>query len=82
MDALRRCRSRVRPDDPRAARTSAANNEQIRALPDTYPNVTVIDWDAEVANCVGNCLASIDNTHLSADGVTFYVSLIRRDVGI
>jgi peptidoglycan/LPS O-acetylase OafA/YrhL len=61
---------------------SEANNEQIRALPATYPNVTVIDWDAEVPNCVGNCLASIDNTHLSADGVTFYIGLIRRLVGI
>jgi hypothetical protein len=59
-----------------------ANNQQIRALGDTYPNVTVIDWDAEVANCVGNCLARIDNTHLSADGVTFYVDMIRQAVGM
>ncbi|MDQ3543625.1 MAG: hypothetical protein M3431_07175, partial [Actinomycetota bacterium] len=61
---------------------AAANNEQIRALPATYPNVTVLDWDAEVANCVGNCLAAIDQTHLSADGVTFYVERIATALGI
>ncbi len=61
---------------------AAANNEQIRALPATYPNVTVLDWDAEVATCVGNCLAAIDQTHLSADGVTFYVERIATVLGI
>ena len=59
-----------------------ANNEQIRALPATYPNVTVFDWDAEVANCVGNCLAAIDQIHLSEDGVPFYVNAIATALGI
>ena len=59
-----------------------ANNEQIRALPATYPNVTVLDWDADTANCVGNCLAAIDQTHLSEDGVPFYVNAIATALGI
>jgi peptidoglycan/LPS O-acetylase OafA/YrhL len=61
---------------------AAGNNEQIRALDERYDNVTVIDWDVLVNDCVGECLADIDQMHLSGDGVTMYVELIADAVGL
>jgi peptidoglycan/LPS O-acetylase OafA/YrhL len=60
-----------------------ANNAQIRALPTSYPNVQVIDWDREITeNCTGDeCLAA-DNIHPGADGAALYVSLVRGALGI
>ncbi len=51
------------------------NNEMLRALPATYPNVTVVDWELESAACPGNCFYD-DGIHLPPDGRTFFTQLI------
>jgi hypothetical protein len=53
----------------------AANNEQLRALPATYPNVRVFDWEAAAPTCPGDCLYS-DGIHLPPDGREFYAAQI------
>lgn len=54
---------------------TADNNSLIRALPDQYANVTVLDWAELAPQCPGECFAT-DGIHLSADGATYYAQLI------
>ncbi len=58
-----------------------ANNELIRALPDKYPNASVIDWDVKAAE-VELCA---DGIHISCNGsgpATFYTNLILEAFGL
>lgn len=57
------------------------NNELIRAMPDKYPNVSVIDWDVKAAE-VKLCE---DGIHISCNGpapATFYTNLILAALGL
>ncbi len=59
----------------------AANNELIRGLPDNYPNVSIIDWDAQ-ASAAELCA---DGIHISCNGpapATFYTNLILEALGL
>lgn len=56
------------------------NNEKIRALPQRYPNVIVLDWERESESCVGECLTR-DGIHLDKDGRIFYAQLIWKALG-
>jgi hypothetical protein len=60
---------------------TASNNERILSLPQRYPNVTLIDWNAAVAACPGDCLYD-DGIHLPPDGRRYYAQLIFDQVGI
>ncbi len=53
----------------------AANNDKIRALPATYPNVKVVDWANLAASCPGDCFYD-DGIHLPPDGRRFYADQI------
>ncbi len=57
-----------------------ANNEKIRALPATYPNVTVLDWQLVATLCPGNCLTA-DGIHLERDGISYYADEIWKALG-
>ena len=58
----------------------ADNNTRIRQLPSRYPNVKVIDWEAE-SNAVAGELAS-DGYHLrTANAKQFYANLIFDAIG-
>ncbi len=51
------------------------NNERIRALPDQYPNVTVVDWDAMVTE--NPALLAPDGVHLAnGDAARAYVGAL------
>ena len=54
---------------------AAGNNDKIRALPATYPNVTVLDWANAAASCPGDCFYD-DGIHLPPDGRRFYADQI------
>ena len=54
-----------------------ANNAKIRALPEKYPNVVVLDWQLVAELCSGQCFAG-DGIHLDRDGVTYYTEQIRQ----
>jgi hypothetical protein len=59
----------------------AANNELLRAMPDKYPSVSVIDWDVKAAE-VELCA---DGIHISCNGsgpATFYTNLILEAFGL
>lgn len=57
------------------------NNEIIRSLPQTHPNVVVLDWEARSAE-VADHLAS-DGIHLRDDvAKTFYTNLILEALGL
>ncbi|MET0458308.1 MAG: acyltransferase family protein [Ilumatobacteraceae bacterium] len=58
----------------------APNNEKLRALPATYPNVTVVDWELESAACPGRCFYD-DGIHLPPDGRTYFAALITAALG-
>ena len=60
---------------------TARNNELITTLPTIYPNITIIDWNARVAECPGNCLYD-DGIHLPPDGRRFYAQLIFDAAGL
>ncbi len=60
---------------------TARNNELIMTLPSQYPNVTIIDWNARVSECTGNCLYD-DGIHLPPDGRRFYAQLIFDVAGL
>lgn len=60
---------------------TADNNERILSLPGRYPNVQVIDWNALVTTCPGNCLYE-DGIHLPPDGRRFYADLIFQALGL
>ena len=53
----------------------AGNNDMLRALPGTYPNVVVVDWATASADCPGNCFYD-DGIHLPPDGRTYFTQLI------
>lgn len=59
---------------------TAPNNDKIRALPQRYANVIVLDWEREVEACVGECLTR-DGIHLDKDGRVFYAQLIWKALG-
>ena len=59
---------------------AAANNERIRALPATYSNVTVVDWETAALNTPGILYG--DGIHLKgAAGTSFYTNLILTALG-
>ena len=53
----------------------APNNDKLRALPATYPNVRVVDWAGAAAACPGNCFYD-DGIHLRPAGRTYYAQQI------
>ena len=55
----------------------ADNNAKIRAVPATYPNVTVLDWEVLSASCEGRCFYD-DGIHLTQSGQNFYADVIGR----
>ncbi|MGI9645637.1 MAG: acyltransferase family protein [Ilumatobacteraceae bacterium] len=57
------------------------NNEKVRLLPQTYPNVTVVDWEVLSANCEGRCFYD-DQIHLTQSGQDYYTSLIADVLGL
>jgi hypothetical protein len=57
-----------------------ANNEKIRALPATYPNAIVLDWQLVATLCPGNCLTA-DGIHLEREGITYYAEEIWKALG-
>lgn len=57
------------------------NNEKIRALPEAYPNVTVLDWEVIGPQCPGDCFYN-DEIHLNAAGQAYYADLISRLLGL
>lgn len=59
----------------------AGNNEKIRALPNAFPNVTVLDWEVLGPQCQGDCFYD-DNIHLNAAGQRYYADLIARLLGL
>ena len=59
----------------------AGNNDLLRSLPSTYPNVQLIDWDAQAAN-TDLCP---DGIHISCNGTgpaVFYANLILAGFGL
>ncbi len=59
----------------------AGNNAMIRALPERYPNVTVLAWEVLSQACQGNCFYD-DGIHLPPDGQNYYADLIARTLGL
>ena len=57
-----------------------SNNEKIRALPATYPNVTVLDWQLFATLCSGDCLTA-DGIHLEREGIDYYAQEIWKALG-
>ncbi len=57
------------------------NNDKVRALPATHPNVTVIDWQVLSAGCEGRCFYE-DGIHLTQSGQNYYTSLIAAVLGL
>ncbi len=58
-----------------------ANNELIRSLPSTYPNVVIIDWDAHA----GEVQLCSDGTHISCGdraAAVLYTNLILAEFGL
>ena len=59
-----------------------ANNQVIRGLPATHPNVRVIDWDQEAQKIIGELSKSDGGVHLdSATAVKFYTNMILAAAG-
>jgi len=58
----------------------AGNNEKLRAVPATHPNVTVLDWEVLSASCQGNCFYD-DGIHLTQSGQDNYAGLIGAVLG-
>jgi len=60
-----------------------ANNEIIRSLPDTHPNVVVLDWEARAAEISGHLSGSDGGVHLSDDTAKqFYRDIILEALGL
>jgi hypothetical protein len=57
------------------------NNERLITLPARYPNVQLIDWNAALGGCSGDCLYE-DGIHLPPDGRRYYAQLIFDQAGI
>ena len=59
-----------------------ANNQVIRGLPATHPNVQVIDWEQEAQKIIGELSKSDGGVHLdSATAVKFYTNMILAAAG-
>ncbi len=57
------------------------NNAIIRTLPESYPNVVVLDWEARAAEISGHL--SSDGIHLSDDTAkTFYRDIVLEALGL
>ena len=60
----------------------AGNNEIIRSLPETHPNVVVLDWEARAAEISGHLSGSDGGVHLSDDTAKqFYRDIILEALG-
>ena len=59
---------------------TAQNNARIRALPETHPNVIVLDWQLVSELCTGKCFTA-DGIHLERDGMRFYAEEIWKAMG-
>jgi hypothetical protein len=59
---------------------TAPNNAKIRALPETHPNVIVLDWQLVSELCTGECFTA-DRIHLDRDGMRFYAAEIWKAMG-
>ena len=55
----------------------ADNNAKLRAVPESHPNVTVVDWEVLSATCEGRCFYD-DGIHLTQSGQNFYADVIGR----
>ncbi len=55
------------------------NNARIRALPERYPNVVVLDWQLIAELCTGECFTG-DGIHLDRDGSVYYADEIEKAV--
>ena len=55
----------------------ADNNAKLRAVPQTHPNVTVVDWEVLSATCEGRCFYD-DGIHLTQSGQNFYADVIGK----
>ncbi|HEY0521109.1 MAG TPA: acyltransferase family protein [Ilumatobacteraceae bacterium] len=61
----------------------AGNNEIIRSLPETHPNVKVLDWEARAAEISDHLSASDGGIHLSDDvAKQFYRDIILQALGL
>ena len=61
----------------------AGNNEIIRSLPLTHPNVVVLDWEARAAEIAGHLSGSDGGIHLSDDvAKQFYRDIILEALGL
>ncbi len=58
----------------------AENNDRLRAVPATHPNVTIVDWEVLSASCPDRCFYD-DGIHLTQSGQNFYADLIARVLG-
>jgi hypothetical protein len=60
----------------------ADNNARIRNLPNLYPNVLVVDWEAESAKVADGLSSSDGGIHLSTGTAKqFYANLIFAAIG-
>ena len=60
----------------------ADNNTRIRNLPNVYPNVTIIDWEAASAGIAGELSRSDGGIHLStANAKQYYANMIFQAIG-
>jgi peptidoglycan/LPS O-acetylase OafA/YrhL len=53
------------------------NNDRLYDLPTQYPNVQVLDWGAQSANCPGDCFYD-DGIHLKPAGQNYYTALAQQ----
>ncbi len=61
----------------------AANNATIRALPASYPNVTIIDWEREASAIEPELSRSDGHIHLrTPKAKQFYANMIFRAIGL
>ncbi|MEY2400691.1 MAG: hypothetical protein QOJ08_802, partial [Ilumatobacteraceae bacterium] len=61
----------------------AGNNEIIRSLPSTHPNVVVLDWEARSAEIADHLSGSDGGVHLSDDTAKqFYRDIILQALGL
>jgi len=57
-----------------------SNNFKIRALPERYSNVKVLDWQLVSELCQGECFTA-DGIHLDKDGMKYYTQEIWKALG-
>jgi hypothetical protein len=61
----------------------AGNNEIIRSLPSSYPNVKVLDWEVRGAEIEPELSSSDGGIHLNtAAAKSFYTNLILQALGL